>query len=148
MANDAANATGKQRGRPFPKGVSGNPRGRSAGSRNRATDMLDKIAAGEAEEILRATITAAKAGDVSAMRVLLERVWPPSRGRPVRFPLPTVETPADVSRALGSVLAAVSAGKLSPEDGAAVAGVVDQLRRGIELTEIEARIARLEAKKP
>jgi len=34
---DAANKSGKQRGRPFKPGVSGNARGRPKGARNRRT---------------------------------------------------------------------------------------------------------------
>jgi hypothetical protein len=34
---DAENAAGKQRGRPFRKGRSGNPSGKAKGTRHRAT---------------------------------------------------------------------------------------------------------------
>jgi hypothetical protein len=37
---DAANNSQKQRGRPFKSGVSGNPRGRPKGSRNKRTQTL------------------------------------------------------------------------------------------------------------
>jgi hypothetical protein len=43
----AVNNPTKQRGRPFRRGVSGNPRGRPAGARNRRT--LDAITLAEAE---------------------------------------------------------------------------------------------------
>src|SRR2546430_1192195 len=47
MVKDAVNNSGKQRGKPFRPGTSGNPRGRPRGARNKRT---------------RATLEAAKAG--------------------------------------------------------------------------------------
>jgi hypothetical protein len=41
---DAVNNSPKQRGRPFNSGVSGNPRGRPKGSRNRRTSALIEAA--------------------------------------------------------------------------------------------------------
>src|SRR4051812_28112833 len=70
-----ANSGGKQGGR-FQLGQSGNPLGRPAGSRNKATLLLVKLIDGEGEDIVRALVTAAKSGDVSAGRALLDRLVP------------------------------------------------------------------------
>jgi hypothetical protein len=43
----------RQRGRPFPKGVSGNPAGKAPGTRNRATRILEALLEGEAETVTR-----------------------------------------------------------------------------------------------
>lgn len=43
----------KQRGRPFPKGRSGNPRGRPPGARNAATVLAEQLLDGEAEALIR-----------------------------------------------------------------------------------------------
>jgi len=51
------------RGRPFPKGRSGNPGGRRLGSRNKATLAAQKLLAGEAEALTRRAVEAAFAGD-------------------------------------------------------------------------------------
>ena len=45
----AENTAGKQRGQPFRKGQSGNPRGRPAGARNAATVIAEQLLDGEAE---------------------------------------------------------------------------------------------------
>ena len=42
------------------------------------------MAEGEAEAVLASVLAAAKGGDMGAARVLLDRVWPVRRGRPVR----------------------------------------------------------------
>jgi hypothetical protein len=72
---------------------------------------------------------------------------PARRGRPVRFDLPAVTTAADLISALGAVLAAVAAGELTPEEGQAVAALVEAKRRAIEITELEGRVAALEKQK-
>ena len=63
------------RGRPFPKGRSGTPAGRRLGSRNKATLAAQKLLAGEAEALTRRAVEAAFAGDSTAMRLCLERIF-------------------------------------------------------------------------
>ena len=148
MSGIAANSPRRQRGRPWPKGVSGNPKGPGTGSRNRASLLLDRMAEGEAEAVLQSVLMAAKAGDMGAAKVLLDRVWPARKGRPVRLELPEMRTPADLAAALGAVAGAVARAELSPEEGAAVAAVLESQRRAIETAQLEQRIAALEAARP
>ena len=148
MSDSAANGAPKQRGRPFKPGQSGNPRGTRAGSRNRATLALDALAAGEASDVLKATVERAKAGDMAAARIVLDRCWPVRRGRPVRLDLPKMRTPADLAFALGAVAQSVVRGELSPEEGAAVAAVLETHRRAIETAQLEQRVSSLEAAQP
>lgn len=76
--------------KPFPKGVSGNPKGRPKGSRNRSTivrewlDAKDKVKnpiTGEVEEmtvedmLTLAVIVKARKGDVSAYKALLDSAY-------------------------------------------------------------------------
>jgi hypothetical protein len=48
-SNDTDRAARKQRGRPFPKGVSGNPAGRQKGSRNQYSEAFIKAYADDFE---------------------------------------------------------------------------------------------------
>lgn len=48
--------TAKKQGGRFQPGVSGNPKGRARGSRNKATLLLEKLIDGEGEGIIRAMI--------------------------------------------------------------------------------------------
>ena len=148
MSGAADNTPRRQRGRPWPKGTSGNPKGPGTGSRNRASLLLDRMAEGEAEAVLQSVLTAAKAGDMGAAKVLLDRIWPARKGRPVRLDLPEMRTPADLAAALGAVAGAVARAELSPEEGAAVAAVLETQRRAIETEQLEQRIAALEAEQP
>jgi hypothetical protein len=127
----------------FQPGNPGGP-GRPVGSRNRASIVLDQIASDAGEAILKKMVEAAKDGDLRAGEMVLSRVWPVRKGSPVVVPLPPIKTAADVVDALGALADAVTAGELTPEEGQAVAGVLEAKRRGIETTDLEARITALE----
>jgi len=57
------------KGRPFEKGVSGNPAGRPAGSRNAATEMAQALLDGEAETLVRRCVELALQGNPAAMKL-------------------------------------------------------------------------------
>lgn len=126
-------------------GQSGNPAGRPKGSRNRVT--LIALAAMEegGEEIARLVVDAARGGDLSAARFVLERLCPPLRERPVSLELPDTSTAQGVAQAQAAVLQAVTTGELTPGEGATLAGLVEARRKALETEELERRIAALEA---
>ena len=134
------------RGRPFEPGNPGGP-GRPQGSRNKATIALDKIADDAGEDILKTMVEAAKGGDLRAAELVLSRIWPARKGRPVTLDLPKIETAADIVSALGAVADAVAAGDLTPDEGSAVANVLEVKRRTIETVDLERRIEVLESEK-
>ncbi len=71
----AENTTGKQRGKPFKPGQSGNPAGKPPGAKNRATIMAQSLFDGEAETLTRKIIELAKAGDMQALKVCVDRLY-------------------------------------------------------------------------
>lgn len=147
----AENTAPIQRGRPFERGKSGNPKGRPKGARNHATVLAEALLDGEAEAITRKLIDRAlKDGDTTALRLCLERLLPPRRERPAAFELPNkIETAADAVQASSSVIVACAAGTLSPGDASEIMGLISSHIKLLETTEIEARLATLEkAQKP
>jgi hypothetical protein len=128
----------------FQPGQSGNPAGRPKGARGKATIMAEGMFDGEAQEVIRAAIDLAKAGDVGAIRVCLDRIAPRKRDRPVAFELPPLHTAADATAALGAITAAVSAGDLTPSEAADLFKLVDGFTRSLEATVFEQRMTRLE----
>ncbi|UQD95229.1 DUF5681 domain-containing protein [Bradyrhizobium japonicum] len=134
----------KLRGRPFPKGLSGNPAGKRPGTRHRATVLAEQLLSADLKAVVAKVVRKAKAGDMGAARLILDRVLPPRRGRPVRFPLPLLKTTGDVVAALEAVMAAMANGELSPAEAMEVSSVIELQRRAIETVEIEARLAQLE----
>lgn len=108
-------------------------RGRPAGSRNRATLLLDQLAEGEGEKILKNVLEQALSGDLKAAEILLARIWPVKKGRPVRLNLPPTDTPAGVADGLEALIRAVAAGAITPDEAGAVAALLDAKRKAIDL---------------
>jgi hypothetical protein len=141
----AENTARKQRGRPFRKGQSGNPRGRPAGARNAATVIAEQLLDGEAETLIRKTIQKAKQGNVPALRMCLDRILPPRRERPVPFTLPELGSAADASKAMAAITVAVASGELTPAEAGELSKLVESYLKTIEATDIERRLRALEA---
>lgn len=123
-ADDPASVQQKQVGGRFQPGRSGNPRGKKPGTKNRATLAAEALLDGEAEALTRKAIKLAKDGDVTALRLCLERLVPPRRERPVSVDLPPIATPADAVHASAAILAAVADGGLTLPEAAALLDLI------------------------
>lgn len=133
----------QRRGR-WPKGVSGNPAGKPKGARHAAQVALDAIGQENAEELLRSVIVAALAGDMRAAAILLDRIWPARKGRPIRLNLPAIGTAADIAKAMSIVVAEMAAGNITPEEADSVSAILNTQARALELRDLELRIQALE----
>jgi len=140
----AENTAPKQRGRPFERGKSGNPKGRPKGARNRTTALVEALLDGEAEEIVRKVVNKALEGDTAALRLCLERILAPKRERRVAFELPTIASATDAANASSVVLAECAAGTLSPSEASEIMALISSHVRVLEVGEIEARVVALE----
>jgi hypothetical protein len=89
----------------------------------------------------------AKNGDPVALRLMVERILPPRKDRPIKFALPeSLITARDVSEALSGVIVQTAKGDLSPDEATNVTALLEAKRRAIETTELEKRLADIEAK--
>ena len=86
------NAT-KARGRPFEPGNSGKPKG----CRHKVTRAVEELLDGEAEKITRKAAELALKGDLTAIRICLDRIAPARKDRPVTFALPAMEKASDAA---------------------------------------------------
>jgi Family of unknown function (DUF5681) len=144
LAN-SENTERKQKPQLFQPGQSGNPSGRPRGSRNKTTLAVDALLDGEAETLTRKAIDLAKAGDLVALRLCLDRVCPARKDRPVFFDLPPLTRGADAVDANAAIVAAVAGGELTPSEAGELSRLVGEYVRAIEATDILDRLAKLEA---
>lgn len=128
----------------FRPGQSGNPNGKPRGARNHATRAVLALLEGEAESITRKCIEAAQAGDMTAIRLVLERLAPPARERPLSIALPDISDAAGIAEAQNAIVQAAAGGELLPGEAATFSGILEARRKAIESAELEARIAALE----
>lgn len=137
----------KQRGpgRPFPPGQSGNPKGKPKGCRAKVTMDVLALLDGEAEALTRKAVEKALEGDMTALRLCLERLAPPRKDSPVTLAgLPKIKSAADLPKATAKILEAVAKGIITPSEGQALAGLIEGHRKALETAELEARVAALE----
>ena len=138
----------KQRGKQFKPGQSGNPNGRPAGSRNKATLAIVALLDGEAETLTRKAIELANGGDMQALKLCMDRIVPPRRDRPVTFTLPIIEGPAQAATAMAAVLKAAADGELTPMEAGEIAKLLDVYVRTVETNDLAKRIEQLERTAP
>ena len=130
----------KPRGRPFQPG---NP-GRPLGSKNRVTQTLEQLAEGQAEQIFQKALEGALAGDVSCLKLLLDRMWPPRKAQPVNVALPPINNSQDALAAIAAIFKALGESRLTPDEIMALSSVVGRSIQVIEHQDLERRIAALE----
>jgi hypothetical protein len=125
----------------FVKGTSGNPKGKPPGK--------GKVAALRAKlepripALLDKVTESAMAGDIAAARLLLERVIPPLKPEDQPVVLDLSGQLGDDARA---TLKALGDGQISPGAASAILAGLGSAGRAIELSELEERLAALEAR--
>ena len=122
----------------------GNP-GKPRGARHRATQAVLTLLEGEAVALTRRAVELALQGDVTALRLCLERLAPVQRERLIAFDLPAVHRAEDVVVAIREISLGVAQGDLTPAEGESLAGLVDRWRKAFETENLERRIVALEA---
>jgi hypothetical protein len=128
----------------FKPGQSGNPSGRPKGARHRTTVAIEALLEGEGEALTRKAIDLAKAGDMQALRLCMDRLAPARKDSPVAFDLPEMKTVNDAVLAMGALVKAVAEGDLTPTEAAELTRMVQAFAKIIETAEFEERIRKLE----
>ena len=128
----------------YRKGVSGNPAGRPLGSRNKSTLLLESLLENEGEGLIRKTIELAQKGEMQALRLCLERIYPPRRERLIELPLSEFTEPHQVATVTASILTAVAQGKITPGEAESLSRTVKIHTQVLETQDFAHRIAQLE----
>jgi hypothetical protein len=106
--------------------------------------MAEQLLDDESESLIRKVIERAKEGDMSALRLCLERILPPRRDRPVHFEIPKLNSADDAGKAMAAITAAVACGHLTPTEAAELSNVIGSYVKVLEANEFEQRLRALE----
>jgi hypothetical protein len=128
----------------FQKGECGNPAGRPRGARNKRTLALESVFDRDANVIIEELIRLAKEGDIAAIRMCIDRIFPRPQGRPVAFDLPAMTTAGDAVVAMGAVMQAIGEGDVSAQEGAELAKVVAGFSQTVVAADMDQRLREVE----
>lgn len=125
------------------KGQSGNPAGRKPGTE---LALYRQQIAKDLPGVLKTLIERAKAGDVRAARVLIERVVPPVKAAASPVVIEGLDLTAPLTDQAREVLKSVAEGQLPPDIGADLVAAIGQLAGLQQIDELARRIEALEGK--
>ncbi len=125
----------------FKPGQSGNKAGRPKGTSQAA--KLRQAIESDLPTIIMALAEAAKGGDVSAARLLLDKSMPNLKPTSIPEPVPGM-TGATLSEQGKSILAGVANGTLSADNAQALLASLTSLSKIREVDELERRLTKLE----
>ena len=131
----------------FKPGASGNPAGKPPGARHKVTRAVEALLEGQHAALTQKAIDLALTGDGPALRLCLDRIAPARKDSPVSFALPSITTAADTVTASSSLLSAVAAGEVTPDEAGRVMALLMAHKSLVEAGDLEARISALEAKR-
>jgi hypothetical protein len=134
------------KGRPFEPGNKMG-KGRPRGSRNKRSVFMDMMES-HGETIIKQCQVMALEKNPIAMRLCMERLLAPCKAPNTRFRLPAATSATELVKALGAVMQQVARGHLSAQEGEAMAGMIESLRRTIETEEFEQRLRAVENREP
>lgn len=146
MANKSQSQRSPGRGRPFQKGRSGNPKGRPKGSRNKTTIIAQALLDGQAEALVTKAVQLALEGDLTCLRICLERLVPMKKDAPFEISLPEIGAAADIPKLFAAVAARLEEGGITPSEARALIDLAEVYRKLIEVAELERRLTALEEK--
>lgn len=126
----------------FQKGQSGNPAGRAKGIEDRRTKFRALLEP-SAPALIQGAINAALAGDMTAMRLCLERICPALKPDRDAFPLEVDLSGSPVDQGKAALVAATE-GRISIDDATQLLQGIAAQMRIVEISELEARLEALE----
>ena len=125
--------------------------GRQKGSVNKVTAEVRALVQEHgptaiAELARLATGAASDAARVSACNTILDRAYGKALpGRQIEIDLPDTSTVQGVTQAVAIVIQTAASGEITPAEAGDFCAILESQRKAIELSDIETRLARLEA---
>lgn len=128
---------------PFVIGKSGNPAGKPKGTKDKRTELRSLLQP-HAEDLVKKAVAMAKAGDVSALRICIDRIIPPVKDSRISIDLPKLTNAKACVQAQSFIVEAVAIGELLPSEGEAISSLVENQRRSFETQTLEERLKAIE----
>ena len=125
--------------------------GRTKGTFNKATAEVRSLATeygpDAVKELARlSTAAESEQARISACNSILERAYGRSvAGRPIVIDFPDTSTPSGVVSAVAAVVRSVSQGEITTVEASDLCSILEVQRRVIETSDLDGRLARLEA---
>jgi hypothetical protein len=114
------------------------------GTRHRATILAEELINGSGELLVKKCVEMALGGDAAAMRLVMERLCPPRRERPVSLDMPSIKSASDLISAAAALTDAVAGGDITPGEAASLSTLVANTAKAVETFELAERLTRLE----
>lgn len=121
------------------KGVSGNAAGRPPNA-----EKIRAYLEPHQEKVLKSLLHAARTGDVTAQRLILERLAPSTRAAHAPVEIPGLIGARTLTEKATAILDAIAAGAVPPDVGERLLGALANYAKALETDELAARIAALE----
>lgn len=128
----------------FKPGRSGNPKGRPRGTVNRSTRLIQALDR-DLSKLITATKKQALAGDMQAMKILLDRALPIRRATLEPIDLPALAKAQTLTEKADAIMEAIASGQLAPDTGSTMLASLDHLSQILETDSLIQRIEALEA---
>jgi hypothetical protein len=117
----------------FAIGHPGGP-GRPRHPISTAAQDLDRIGTEAAQELLRLILDRARQGNLKAADMVLQRIWPARRNRPVDMEVPFGSALPNLLPEHAALAVAMMSGEISPQDAQAATRVLQALQSQVPLT--------------
>jgi len=128
----------------FKPGISGNPKGRPKGARDKRTELRSLLEP-HAKDLVEKVVELAKGGDTTAIRLCLERLIPPIRAQDQSIILDDMN--GGLTAQGKKIILAMGNGELSPSDASTMLQALASQARLSEVDELERRVSKLEKQK-
>lgn len=134
----------RQRGISVNPDISADANGRVRGAGRLAAMLAEVVSDADLKAVARMVVAMAVAGDPTACRLLMDRLWPVPKGRLIEFPLPPVNDGDGVVAAHGALVQAVANGDLTIEEASGLSQLLCSQLKLNEAILIEKRVRALE----
>lgn len=125
----------------YTKGSSGNPAGRPKGTTT--STKIRKLIESQSNEIIDAVIESAKQGDMTAARILIDRICPTLKPQDMPVKLPGLI--GTLSEQGAAIIKAMSTGSLTPSEAQTLLTALTNQSKIIEIDELTKRVEALES---